>query len=595
MPKTGGSFRGLVTYLTSSRGNSERLGLVCGTNCVSADVPSAVLEVESVQARNHRARHGTYHLVLSFPAGEEPPAQVLAAIERRACDVLGFTEHQRISVVHHDTDHLHVHIAINRIHPETHRAHWPSYSKLALDGLCVDVEQEYGLRPTPHRTRQRAAQVGAANALRASIVGLCVDQRVQAGTWAELHARAEEQGLRVQLQGNGLVFVGRDDSSVRASSVVRDLSKAHLERRLGAFEPSSRVQPPIDREQRKATRRAPDSERMAGVETFIGWIQRECAENLRAARTWRELHEAAARHGLLVRPHGNGLVFLAPDGLATKASSVARDLSKAALERRFGAFEPGAALLLEGSRYERRPVLRSERSPRLYERYRHEREAAIQARDRAVAQARQQRDREEARLQRHSQRRWAAVGLVAKGRVAWALWSAYAKHEDQRDRERARARYRTAMRAAAAQHPTPGWLEWLRNRPAERREVLNPNLEDADEQGQTRRPAHSPGSPRAARRSSARPVLASRLRESHGGGPRPGSTPQALAALQDLSALPLVRFGRAPQVLLPSHARADVEQRGAEQPDRRLRRDPAEPGVSDGPSRPSALRRRLGP
>ena len=54
-------------------------------------------------------------------------------------------EHQRVSVVHHDTDHLHVHIAINRVHPKTHRVHWPSYSKLVLDRLCVEVEQEYGL------------------------------------------------------------------------------------------------------------------------------------------------------------------------------------------------------------------------------------------------------------------------------------------------------------------------------------------------------------------------------------------------------------------------------------------------------------------
>ena len=82
MPKAGGSFRGLMTYLTSSRGKFERLGRVSGTNCVSNDVASAVLEVESVQARNHRARHGTYHLVLSFPAGEEPPAQALASIEK---------------------------------------------------------------------------------------------------------------------------------------------------------------------------------------------------------------------------------------------------------------------------------------------------------------------------------------------------------------------------------------------------------------------------------------------------------------------------------------------------------------------------------
>ena len=137
MPRTGGSFRGLVSYLTSHRGKAERVGCIRLSNCVSSDVASAVLEVENAQARNSRARHSTYHVMLSFH--EQPPDVVLEAIEQRTCAELGFADHHRTSVVHHDTDHLHVHIAINRVHPKTHRVHWPSYSKLALDRLCVEL------------------------------------------------------------------------------------------------------------------------------------------------------------------------------------------------------------------------------------------------------------------------------------------------------------------------------------------------------------------------------------------------------------------------------------------------------------------------
>jgi hypothetical protein len=54
------------------------------------------------------------------------------------------------------------------------------------------------------------------------------------------------------------------------------------------------------------------------------------------------------------------------------------------------------------------------------------------------------------------------VRLVVKGRVAWALWSAYAKQADRRDRERSRRRHRAAVRAAVADHRSAGWLEWLR-------------------------------------------------------------------------------------------------------------------------------------
>jgi hypothetical protein len=715
MPKGGGSFRGLVTYLTSARGKTERLGRVRLANCVSSDVASAVLEVESAQARNSRARHRTYHLILAFPAGEEPRVDLLEAIERSACAALGFAEHHRVSVVHHDTDHLHVHVAINRVHPRTHRVHSPSYSKLVLDRLCVELEQEHGLQPTPHRTRERAAHLEAASALRESLQGSCAEHLRQTRTWAELHDIAGRHGVQVQLRGNGLAFVGQDGSVVRASSVARDLTKAALERRLGAFEASGQVPHAPDRQHaERPLRRAPDSERLGGVESLIGWIQRDCAESLRGARSWNEVHATAAAHGLHVRLRGNGLVLVTQDGLAAKASSVARDLSKGILERRLGVFEPaGTTVQPVRPGYQLRPIARDERGSRLYERYRHEREAFVEARARAIAQLRQHRDRDEDRLERISQRRWAAVRLVAKGRVAWALWSAYARQADRRDRERARSRYRAGVRAAAAQHPRPGWLEWLRNRAGHgdaealatlrsrslrepqvplravrsqgaplqkvsgrvdsvtaigtmvyalaggsirddgkrlrlsgagvsdaaaeallrlanarygarlgvdgdesfrarivrvaavtalpitfadsqleqrRLELLNQREEHADGQRRAREPRYSTGSTRAPGRSGVRLAGPNGVRKSHGGRPRAGTTPQALADLRDLSALPVVRFGRAPEVLLPADARRDVEQRSAEQPDHGMRRDPAQRGV--GPPARGRERRR---
>jgi len=698
MRRAGGSFRGLVSYLTSARGRVERVGSVRLSHCVSADVASALLEVENVQRRNARARHNTYHLMLSFR--EQPPKDVLEAVERRACEALGFADHQRVSVVHHDTDHLHVHVAINRVHPTAHKVHWPSYSKLVLDRLCVELERDYRLVPDRHRTRDRAAVLEATAALRGSLQPERAEGFRRVRSWAELHELAAASGLEVQLRGNGLVFVGQGRATVKTSSVSRDLSKTALERRLGPFQPSSHWPRMATNEQLEPSpRRPPDMERAAGIETLIGFIQRECAEGFRNARSWQEMHDLARTHGLQLRLRGNGLVIITSDGLGAKASSVARDLSKAALERRLGTFEPAAsASQVTRVAYQRQPMGRDECTSRLYEQYRREREAKFDARDRAITQLRQQRGRDEERLERISQRSWAAVRLVAKGRVAWALWSAYAKQADRRDRERARSRYRAAVRAAAAQHPRPGWLEWLQNSaghgdaealamlrsrslrepqvplPAvwsdgaplqkvgggvdsvtatgtmvypvaggsirddgkrlrlsgagvsdaaaegllrlaharygarlgvdgdesfrarvvrvaaatglpitfgdphleqRRLELLNQREDHANGQRRAREPRHGAGSTRAAGRSGGRAAGPRGVREPYGGRPRAGTTPQALADLRGLSALPVVRFGRAPEVLLPADARRDVQQRGAEQPDLGVRRDPA--------------------
>jgi hypothetical protein len=94
------------------------------------DQTAALIEIQNTQEMNKRAKSDkTCHLVLSFPEGERLSDTDLNAIEERFCDVLGFAGHQRISVVHDDTNNLHMHIAINKIHPINLTIHNPSISQ----------------------------------------------------------------------------------------------------------------------------------------------------------------------------------------------------------------------------------------------------------------------------------------------------------------------------------------------------------------------------------------------------------------------------------------------------------------------------------
>ena len=67
-------------------------------------------------------------------------------IEERFCNALGYAEHQRVSVVHHDTDNVHIHVAINKIHPRTLTLHDPIRGfynaqdlRLKLENTLADV------------------------------------------------------------------------------------------------------------------------------------------------------------------------------------------------------------------------------------------------------------------------------------------------------------------------------------------------------------------------------------------------------------------------------------------------------------------------
>ncbi len=75
-------------------------------------------------------------------------------------------------------------------------------------------------------------------------------------------------------------------------------------------------------------------------DTFLAYA-RDRADDLKAAKTWAELHNAAGEHGMYVKPRGAGMVIgsLANRMLNVRASKVDPELSFKAITDRLGAFE----------------------------------------------------------------------------------------------------------------------------------------------------------------------------------------------------------------------------------------------------------------
>ena len=92
-------FVSLVSYLADDQEKNERVAVTSVTNCESTDLNAAVIEVSTIQDMNTRAESDkTYHLILSFRAGERPDDKVLEALESRICEGLGYGEHQRVPI-----------------------------------------------------------------------------------------------------------------------------------------------------------------------------------------------------------------------------------------------------------------------------------------------------------------------------------------------------------------------------------------------------------------------------------------------------------------------------------------------------------------
>lgn len=248
-------------YLLDTRSGEtgEKVASYRVSHCGTQDPVDATLQILATQAANTRSKADkTYHLVYAFPPGEHPDTPVLHAIEDALCQALGLADHQRISAVHVDRDHLHVHVAINKVHPTGLQNIEPYYDKRRLMEACVQLEQQYGLQPTPHGlsstahhqaktpsdlvtpTSSKAAKMQAYSGLESfnsHLLRTLAPALRQAQTWQGVHRQAARHGCVVRVRGAGLV-VGDPQANLwlKASRLGRDLSYKALTDRLGPFQ-----------------------------------------------------------------------------------------------------------------------------------------------------------------------------------------------------------------------------------------------------------------------------------------------------------------------------------------------------------------------
>lgn len=345
-------FAGLVRYITSAQGRDERVGEITITNSAANEPERAAHDVMLVQSANQRSvADKTYHLIVSFAPGEHPDPAALHNIEERLCAGLGFGEHQRISAVHHDTDHTHLHIAINKIHPDWLTIHTPLRDYRILAELCEQLEIEHGLERVNHQSRKRGGETRAADmeqiAGLESLIGwvrrTCADEIRVADSWQALHATMTANGLAMQARGNGLVVVAENGTAIKASSIARNLSKKALESRMGPFVAADGMQASVT--PARAYEPRPMASRMDTTALFVRYQNQQGAH--RAVRS-AELAAASAkkvaaieavkrasrlRRGAIRLAGGSGLTRKLSYGLASQATRQALDKIGAAYQR----------------------------------------------------------------------------------------------------------------------------------------------------------------------------------------------------------------------------------------------------------------------
>ncbi|MGE4530575.1 MAG: TraI/MobA(P) family conjugative relaxase [Acidithiobacillus sp.] len=254
------------------------------------DEPATIIaQMDGIADKAHRKAKfkgdPVYHLVLSWRPEDTPKLDQIKDCVQHTLKALGMQDCQSVWAIHRDTDDDHVHIAVNRVHPEKHTVMGPPRRDyFIIDKAMRELEIKHGF--------------------------------------------ARDNGPNIAVDGKD------------GPQIVRMSRKERLEKGLLK---SGDAQGP------RLTQAAKAAERSQGAPSFQEWAQDTPAQALRHAlssprATWRDVHAVLADHGMTIQTKGSGMVVSTTLSsgrvLACPVSKLDRDFTKRKLEERLGTFIP---------------------------------------------------------------------------------------------------------------------------------------------------------------------------------------------------------------------------------------------------------------
>lgn len=250
------------------------------------DVAIHILNHDSAKVEKNGRFKGNpvYHYEFSWKEGEQPTKEQVRDAVEHTMKALGMQECQSVYAIHRDTDNDHVHVIVNRVHPEKSIIVGPPrYDYFKLDQAMREIEIKQGWQHDNGPYVVVADRNGSPAIIRMS--------------------KAERAAIGVEIPDNSKM-----------------------------------------RESQQAIR----SERNTGAPSFQKWLSQEVSKEVNAAlkrpgATWADIHVALAKRGCTLEVKGSGLIIkteIDRRTLTAKSSQMNHDFGRGRLEKQLGTFQP---------------------------------------------------------------------------------------------------------------------------------------------------------------------------------------------------------------------------------------------------------------
>jgi hypothetical protein len=155
----GSSFKGAALYYLHDKGalTSDRVAFSQTENLPTQDAEKAIkcmawtaihqsdIKVRAGgSAKGRKLVHPVYTYSLSWAPDEEPTPEQMIEAARESLRALGLEGHETLFVAHNDEPHPHIHVIVNRVHPDTGIAAPLSNDHLKLSAWAEEYEKRQG-------------------------------------------------------------------------------------------------------------------------------------------------------------------------------------------------------------------------------------------------------------------------------------------------------------------------------------------------------------------------------------------------------------------------------------------------------------------
>jgi hypothetical protein len=196
----GRGFRGVVNYVL----DKDNAQLLYTEGVRTKDKDSIIQSFVTQSKMNPKIARPVAHISLDFSAQDKAKStdEFMVNVAQEYLKKMGYENTQYIIAQHHDTDHPHVHLVINRIDNDGRRI-TDQNERLRSTKVCMELTKKYGLYIASGKENVKEHRLKEPDKTKYEIYHALQSAIPECRNWQQLQTELQKSGITVDLRKNG--------------------------------------------------------------------------------------------------------------------------------------------------------------------------------------------------------------------------------------------------------------------------------------------------------------------------------------------------------------------------------------------------------